>query len=99
MEVRILIVEISFHFSLPTDIQQEGIPAILGGGDVLMVDFPAFIRISLFFRLPRLEVERRVHFVCRLFRLYGRQCAISNLESTSRWRVNGVANILNLFLF
>ena len=25
------------HFSLPTDIQNDGIPMILGGGDVLMV--------------------------------------------------------------
>jgi hypothetical protein len=26
-----------FYFSLPTDVQAEAIPMILGGGDVLMV--------------------------------------------------------------
>lgn len=31
------------YFSLPTDIQAEGIPMILGGGDVLMVTQNKFL--------------------------------------------------------
>jgi len=34
------LVKIDFDaYSLPTDIQAEGIPMILGGGDVLMVSY------------------------------------------------------------
>ena len=31
-----LVFRITFHFRLPTDVQSEAIPLILGGGDVLM---------------------------------------------------------------
>ena len=39
-----------FFFRLPTDIQSEGIPAILGGGDVLMVWLFRFLYFAAFFR-------------------------------------------------
>lgn len=35
----LLMTKANFVFRLPTDIQSDGIPAILGGGDVLMVIF------------------------------------------------------------
>jgi len=35
-------VEYLMLYSLPTDIQAEGIPMILGGGDVLMVSYHTF---------------------------------------------------------
>ena len=37
MKSKIIEKFLSVHVSLPTDIQAEGIPLILGGGDVLMV--------------------------------------------------------------
>lgn len=60
-------------FSLPTDIQSEAIPGILGGGDVLMVLFLIrhyLVIVSFAFRRPKRGAEKRVRFACQLFKLF-----------------------------
>lgn len=50
-------------FSLPTDIQAEGIPMILGGGDVLMAAETGSGKTGVRASLPFLTLERP--FTCR----------------------------------
>lgn len=60
--------------SLPTDIQQDGIPAILGGADVCMVKVLGNNGALMdLFRLPKLVQEKRVLSACRFYRLSGRR--------------------------
>ncbi len=63
------------HFRLPTDVQAEAIPAILGGGDVLMV-FPVSLIETLHLRRPRRAVARLARFVCPCCKSCGRRFAI-----------------------
>lgn len=76
-------------FSLPTDIQQEGIPAILGGGDVLMVSSNQRLQKSFkLFRLQKLDQARLGLFACQSFKSFGRQCATFKWASTRNQKVD-----------
>lgn len=85
-----------FRSRLPTDVQNEAIPAILGGGDVLMVSdvLSAFEKqrvAFLCFRRPRLEAERPAHFVYQYCKSCGKpskMCkAVGRLEVKDKSRI------------
>lgn len=62
---------------LPTDIQNEAIPLILGGGDVLLVCFSPFRSVAnVFFghyRPQKRVVARRALSACQWCKSYGKR--------------------------